>query len=142
VPLPPLLLPELAASDVVEPPEEDPLPLEDDGAVDVEVGDVLAVPIKPESSPVDCVPPSPLLDDPPKHAGSDKSPRATAETLVFKIAFFTTHLVRASRFPLGPAAHDSGEGAYHHIVALIPATFSSGGKPLFGACGVTPLLYV
>jgi hypothetical protein len=134
----------------MEPPEDDPDPLLLDEEVDVEVGDVLGLPIKPESSPVDCAaPPSPPFDDPPKHAGSEKSPRATAETLAFKIPFFTTHLVRASRIPLGPAAHDSGAAAggspaghYHHIVALIPTTFSSGGKPLFGACGVTPLLYV
>jgi hypothetical protein len=140
--LPPLLLPEPAASDEVEPPEEDPLPLLD-GAVDVDVGDVLAVPIKPESSPVDCaLPPSPLLDDPPRHAGSEKSPRTTVETPAFKIRFFTSHLVSASRTRRTRRLMIRAVAVYHHIVALIPKTFSSGGKPLFGGCGVTPLLYV
>ena len=129
-------------------PEDDPLEEED---VDVDVGDVPGVPPKPESSPEVCaLPASPLLEDPPRHAGSEKSPRTSVETPAFKIRSFTSHLVIASRnrrawrliirAPLLPEAADEDGAPYHHIVALIPKTFSSGGKPLFGGCGVTPLL--
>jgi hypothetical protein len=147
-PAPLLLLPDDAASEEGVEPEDDPLEEED---VDVDVGDVPGVPPKPESSPEVCaLPASPLLEDPPRHAGSEKSPRTSVETPAFKIRSFTSHLVIASRnrrawrliirAPLLPEAADEDGAPYHHIVALIPKTFSSGGKPLFGGCGVTPLL--
>ena len=82
-------------------PVDDPLdePVED--PLDEPLDEPLNAPLLDPESFEFCAPPSSLLDDPPRHAGSARNPRAIVETPAFNIRLFTSHLVSGSR--MGPA---------------------------------------